>query len=87
MRKEIKELSGLCKIAAELERKWDRAGEDYLGTRMKAAEYMRVVEEYLGAVRRLETALCRHLVVVTAEMARVRSEARGTDEQERGNPL
>ena len=54
---------------------------------MKAAEYMRVVEEYLGAVRRLETALCRHLVVVTAEMARARGEARGTDEQERGNPL
>ena len=58
MRTEIKELGRLCKVAAELERKWDQAGKDYLGTVMTAADYTKILEEYLGSVRRLEVALC-----------------------------
>src|SRR5436190_6740882 len=84
VRHEIKELSGLCKVAAELERKWDSAGGDYLGTRMTAVDYTRIVEEYLGAVRRLETALCKHLVAVTAEVARERAARHELEREHRG---
>ena len=84
MRNEIKELGNLCKIAAELERKWDRAGQEYLGTRMTADSYARILEEYLGTVRRLETALCTHLVAVTAEVAGARSAGKGAEDNEPG---
>jgi hypothetical protein len=84
VRNEIKELNGLCKLAAELERKWDRAGEDYLGTKITAGDYTRFVEEYLNSVRRLEMALCKHLVAVTAEAARDRTVRQEPQPEHRG---
>ena len=68
----IHELGSLCKMARELERKWDRAGSEYLKSRMAGADYLETVRRYLDAIRCLETALSNHFVVVTAEITRAR---------------
>ena len=87
MKQNISELGGLCKIAAALERKWDRGGKDYLETRLTGDEYTKLVEEYLGSVRRLEAALTHHLVAVTAEIAQARLiEVPKPDERDHLNP-
>lgn len=69
MKETITELGSLCKLASELERKWDQAGKNYLGTRITNAQYTEFVGQYLRSVRRLETALSDHLVAVTREAA------------------
>jgi len=84
MKDEIHELSQLCKKASELERKWDRTGRDYLQTRIASAEYRETVSEYLEAVRRLELALTRHFVAVTAAAA---NGGNGKHEQPEDGPV
>jgi len=64
------ELGKLCKVASELERKWDLAGKDYLGSKMTQVAYEEIVRRYLDSVRRLESALSRHLVALSEETAR-----------------
>lgn len=87
MKETIKELGNLCKLASELEHKWDRCGRGFLETQISSAEYLRTLEEYLTAVRRLEGALTHHLVAVTAEAARDRNASKDDlDEQDHLNP-
>lgn len=68
VREAIKELGNLCKKASALERKWDKAGGEFLGTRLQEKEYAEVVEEYLESVRKLETALVSHLSAIKSEL-------------------
>ena len=70
MEEVIMELGKLCKVATELERKWDLAGKDYLGSRMTRVAYEQTVRRYLDSVRRLEAALSHHLVVLSEKTAR-----------------
>ena len=70
MEEVIMELGKLCKVATELERKWDHAGKDYLGSKMTHVAYEEIVRRYLDSVRRLESALSRHLVALSEETAR-----------------
>ena len=86
MKEAIRELGNLCKLAAELERKWDRAGGEYLGKRMEALQYSGIVEEYLQSVRCLEAALTRHLVAVAHEMAIAKADAIKTGRNEKDQP-